>query len=179
MKITKHVTIEASADKVWKVFAHDFDTASEWMASVPKSYGKNVGQQFEGAKSSGRVCELDANPDGIKASERFLAYDETNKTCTVEVSLLNTPALVPILRNVLNFSVKESGQNQSAVTWIVTPQLKPFASLLYPLTYPLIKFGLGMFMGQITGELKYFVENGEPHPRKVKAVSKMKLATNE
>ena len=178
MKITKHVTIEASADKVWKVFAHDFDQASEWMASVPKSYGKNLSKEFEGAKSSGRVCELDANPNGIKASEEFLAYDEKNKSCTVEISLLNTPALVPILRNVLNFSVKDSGQNQSAVTWIVTPKLKPVASLLYPLTYPLIKFGLGLFMGQITEELKYFVENGEPHPRKVKAMGKMKLATN-
>ncbi len=175
MKITKHVTIEASAEKVWKVFAHDFDQASEWMASVPNSYGKNLGKEFEGAKSSGRVCELDANPNGIKASESFLAYDEKNKSCTVDISLLNTPALVPILGNVLNFSVKDSGQNQSSVTWIITPKLKPFAYLLYPL----IKFGLGLFIGQIIGELKYFVENGKPHPRKVKAIGKMQLATNE
>lgn len=175
MKINKYITIESSADKVWKVFAHDFDNAREWMSSVPSSYGKKLGEKFGGAMSSGRVCELDGNPDGIKASGSFLNYDEENKSCTINIDLLNTPALVPIHGNVLNFSVKDSGANQSEVTWEVTPKLKPLARLFSPL----IKIGLGLLMDQITGELKYFVENGMPHPRKLKAISKIKLASNE
>jgi len=171
MKIIKKTTIGEPADKVWKVFAHDFDSAGEWMSSVPNTYGKNLGKKFEGAKSSGRVCELDG---GISVSEPILAYDEVNKTLTLETFFSNAPPLVPILGNVVNFSVKDSGKNQSVVTWIIKPKLKPFAYLLYPL----VKFGLGLFIGQIIGELKYFVENGKPHPRKLKAISKLQLATN-
>jgi len=37
MKIHRDVTIQASADSVWEVFAHQFDSAGNWMASVPKS----------------------------------------------------------------------------------------------------------------------------------------------
>lgn len=174
MKITKIISIEASADKVWQIFAHDFNNASEWMSSVPHSTGKNLGQLFDGAKSSGRVCELDANPDGIKASEKFLAYDENKKTCSVEIDIVNAPAIVPIYGNVLAFSVKTNGTEKSEVTWEVTPKLKPWSS---PISL-LVKFVLGLFFSQILEEFKYFAENGEPHPRKLKAISKMKPALN-
>jgi hypothetical protein len=58
------------------------------------------------------------------------------------------------------------------VKWVVTPKPKPLAYVIAPL----IKLGLGIFIGQITEELKYFVENDIPHPRKVKATSKMNAA---
>ena len=168
MKITKTATIEESIDKVWNVFAHDFDNAYKWMASVPKSYGKALGEKFEGAQTAGRVCELDGNPDGIKASETILAYDEENKTCTVEILLVNAPFLVPIKGNILNFSAKEEGPDRTSILWEITPIIKPAAKIISPL----IKIGVGKFMAQIIEELKYFVENGTPHPRKVKALEK-------
>ena len=174
MKIIKKIQIEATADKVWGIFAHDFDSASEWMASIPNSYGESTSKAFEGNKSEGRVCELNGNPNGIKATEEFLAYDEINKTCTVDVTLLNTPAVMPILGNILDFEIQDVGANRSEVTWTVTSKLKPHAYIIYPL----IKFGLGILVGQIIEELKHFVEQGQPHPRKVKATAKLKLAAN-
>jgi uncharacterized membrane protein len=45
MKIAKNVIIEAPIDKVWEVFAHDFNNAYIYMASVPKSYGKELGEK--------------------------------------------------------------------------------------------------------------------------------------
>jgi hypothetical protein len=171
MKITKQLDVDAPADKVWKVFAHDFDRASEWMASVPHSYGKDVGESFEGARSAGRVCELDGDPNGIKASESFLAYDEKARTCTVKIDITGSP-MIPIHGNVLAFSVEENGPSRSIVKWVVTPRLKSPGYLIYPL----IKLGLGHFIGQIAEELQYFVENDTPHPRKVKATRKMQAA---
>jgi hypothetical protein len=47
------------------------------MASVPNSYAQSNGASFEGAHSDGRVCELSPDKNGMKASEKFLAYDET------------------------------------------------------------------------------------------------------
>ena len=44
--------------------------------------------------------------------------------------------------------------------------------------WPLIRLGFGIFIGQIMEELQYFVEKGTAHPRKIKALSKAKLAEN-
>jgi carbon monoxide dehydrogenase subunit G len=174
MKITKQVEINAPAHKVWKVFAHDFDRASEWMAAIPNSYGEDVGESFEGAQSAGRVCELNGDSNGMKASEAFLAYDENARTCTIDVTFVNAPALIPTFGNVVEVAVSESGPNRSTVRWIIKPKLKPFGYLLYPL----IRVGMSAFTGQIIEELKYFVENDTPHPRKVAATNKLRVLQN-
>ena len=152
MKFTKRAIIAAPADKVWGVFAHDFDDAHEWMASIPHSYGKAVGEQFDGATSAGRVCELNDDPNGLKASEQFLDYDEQGKTCTIRVDFVNTPSLFPIHHNELTFSVTESGSGSCETTWAVRSRLKPHGYLLYPL----LRIGLSVLIGQVIGELKYF-----------------------
>lgn len=174
MKTTKIITIETTADKVWTVFAHDFDNAYKWMASIPKSLGKDNGKRYEGSSSAGRVCELDSNPNGMKASESFLAYDDEKKTCTVLIQFFNTPFGFPLVQNVAEFSLSEHGNNKSVVTFSITSTLKPFAFIIYPI----IKLGFGFFIQQIVEELKFYVENGTPHPRKIKAIDKMKLAAN-
>lgn len=175
MKTTKIISINASADRVWDVFAHDFDNAYKWMASIPKSFGKDNGQHYEGCSSTGRVCELDSNPNGMKAQESFLAYNEECKSCTVLIEFLNTPFGFPLVKNVAEFSLVEQGKSQSVVTFSITSTLKPLAFMIYPL----IKFGFGFLFQQILEELKFYVENETPHPRKVKAINKVKLATNE
>lgn len=38
MKFTVTSKIKVNSEKVWKVFAHEFDSAYKWMASVPQSY---------------------------------------------------------------------------------------------------------------------------------------------
>jgi hypothetical protein len=47
---------------------------------------------------------------------------------------------------------------------------KPFGYLLWPL----LRIGFGNFVGDIMGKLKFYVENGTPHPRKIKAMKKLK-----
>ena len=175
MKSTKTITIDTAGDKIWNVFAHDFDNAYKWMASVPKSVGKDNGKKFEGSSSAGRVCDLDGNPKGVKATESFLAYDEEKKTCKVLIEFLNTPFGFPLVQNVAEFSINEQSGTQSVVTFSVTSTLKPLAFIIYPI----IKYGFAFFVKQIVEELKFYVENGTPHPRKVKANNKMKLSTNE
>jgi hypothetical protein len=110
----------------------------------------------------------------MKASESFRAYDDEKKTCTVLIQFLNTPFGFPLVQNVANFSLSEHGNDQSVVTFSVTSTLKPFAFIIYPI----IKLGFGFFIQQIIEELKFYVENGTPHPRKIKAIDKMKLAAN-
>ena len=54
------------------------------------------------------------------------------------------------------------------LVWVATPELKPIGKFLGPI----MKLGLGRGFGVILEEFKYFVENGKPHPRKVKAMEK-------
>ena len=134
MKTTKVITIDTPGDKVWDVFAHDFDNAYKWMASIPKPFGQDNGKKYAGSSSAGRVCELGG----------------------------------PLVQNVAEFSLIEQGENQSVVTFSVTSTLKPLAFVIYPI----IKFGFGFFVKQIVEELKFYVETGTPHPRKIKALNK-------
>jgi len=119
MKTTKTITINTTGDKVWEVFAHDFNNAYKWMASIPKSFGKDNGTQYPDCSSAGRVCELDNNPNGLKAKESFLSYSEEDRTCTVLIEFLNTPFGFPLVQNVAEFSLTEQGNNQSVVTFSV------------------------------------------------------------
>ena len=96
-------------------------------------------------------------------------------SCTVLIEFLDTPIVFPLVQNVADFSLSEQGENKSEVNFTVTSTLRPLGFILYPI----IKLGFRTFVKQIMEELKFYVENGTPHPRKVKAINKMKSATNK
>jgi hypothetical protein len=168
IKFTKKAVVNADADKVWRIFAHGFNDAYKWMASVNHSFAKNNGESFEGCQSNGRVCELSSDGKGIKASEQFLAYHEENKTATVRIDFLNTPFIFPVKFNTLDFSLKKIDGDTSEMTWKFRSNIKFLSYLLWPL----LRIGFGVFIKQIIEELTFYIENGTPHPRKIKAMKK-------
>ena len=167
MKLTKTTTIEATVDEVWDLFAHRFNDADQWMSSVPKSYGHD-GEPLNGASSAGRICELRPDGTGMKASERFIAYDEAAKTCSVHVDLIDAPRVFPIDHNSLDFSVVAASGGGATVTWEFGAKLRPWAYLMWPLLWK----GMSVAWSQLCEEFKHYVETGTPHPRKVAAVKK-------
>jgi hypothetical protein len=88
----------------------------------------------------------------------------------VRITFKNAPFVIPIIANNADFNVTDTADAKSEVVFTVTSELKPWAYLLFPL----IKLGFGVFVSQIIEELKFYVENGTPHPRKLKALSKQK-----
>ncbi|NOX31134.1 MAG: SRPBCC family protein [Actinobacteria bacterium] len=165
MEFTRKITVNAPAEQVWAVFAHGFDDAHKWMASVPNSYGKENGTRFDGASSAGRVCQLQPDPSGLKASEQFLAYDESAKRCTVRIDFVDTPRVFPVRYNTVEFSVVDDAEGGSITTWGFSSKIKPWA---FPM-WPVIRLGAARFVTQIGEELAHYVETGSPHPRKVAA----------
>ncbi len=162
------MNVSASKDMIWKVFAHDFNNAYNWMASVPKSYHQSNGKLFDGAKTDGRVCELTTKSEGIKASEQFLTYDETKQTATVKIDFINTPSMFPVRYNMLEFSMNAISEEQTEMIWKFSSRIKPLAYIIYPL----VRKQFSTFVFEIMEELKHYVENGTPHPRKIKAMEK-------
>jgi hypothetical protein len=168
IQFTKKTIVNADSDKVWGIFAHGFNDAYKWMASVNHSFAKNNGESFKGCQSEGRVCELSSDGKGIKASEQFLAYNEEDKTATIRIDFLNAPAFFPVKFNTLDFSLRHIDGGKSEMTWKFRSDIKPLGYIIWPL----LRIGFGKFVGDIMGELQFYVENGKPHPRKIKAMEK-------
>lgn len=172
MKLTKTTKIDAAAADVWDLFAHRFNEADQWMASVPRSYGQENGTRLEGASSAGRICELQPDGTGMKASERFVAYDEASKTCSVRVDFVDAPRVFPVHHNSLDFSVVDDPDGGSTATWVFGAKIKPWGYLMWPLLWR----GFSVGWSQMCEELKHYVEIGKPHPRKVAAIEQASSA---
>lgn len=168
MKYTATTKINASADEVWKVFAHQFDEADQWISSVTRSYGTDRGEQFEGATTTGRVCEFKPDGSGMKVFERFVAYDEAAKTGRVRVDFIGPPRMLPMQSLSLDFSVSDDADGGSTAVWGFGAAIKPLAKIMTPV----LKMGMKKAWSELAEELAYYVENGSPHPRKLAANGK-------
>jgi hypothetical protein len=89
IKFTIDTALTVPAEKVWTVFAHEFDDAQSW----------------------GRICELDQG--GIQASEKFLNYNEQEKTCTIRIDFVGAPVFFPVDHNTLFFAVTDMHKSGS------------------------------------------------------------------
>ncbi len=168
MRLTKTTKIAATADQVWDVFAHRFNDADQWLSSVPRSYARESGVALEGAPSAGRICELQPDGKGMKASERFVAYDEAAKTCTVRVDFVDAPRVFPVHHASLDFSVVDVPDGGSTATWAFGAKIKPWGYLMWPLLWK----GFSTGWSHMCEELGHYVETGTPHPRKVAAIER-------
>ena len=168
MKYETTTKIKTSADKTWTVFAHQFDEADQWISSVARSYGTNRGEQFEGATTTGRICEFKPDGSGMKVFERFVAYDEADKTGRVRVDFIDPPRMLPMQSLSLDFSVFDDADGGSTAVWGFGAEIKPLAKIMTPV----LKIGMSKAWNELAEELAYYVETGEPHPRKVAAIEK-------
>ena len=106
LKVSKEVTINASADKVWTQ-VKNFDGLNTWHPAVAKDEivaGKNneVGAE--------RLLTL---KDGGTIKEKLLAYDA--KAHSFKYSILE--GVLPVSDYTSTLSVKSAGKDKSTVTW--------------------------------------------------------------
>ncbi|QFR39480.1 SRPBCC family protein [Candidatus Gracilibacteria bacterium 28_42_T64] len=168
MKVSIKVLINSPIGDVWKVLADDFDKAGDWMSPVPKSHKIQEGKSASGSPMVGRICEFTSKgAQGLLANEKITFYDGDKHLMTVEIVPKNGPGLLPIVKNTLDISAISVGDDQTEVIWTANPQLKPHGYVLYPL----LILGFKKGFGDILEELKYFVETGKPHPRKLKKIN--------
>ena len=170
MKVSNKILIDKPVSEVWQTLALDFHKAGEWMSVVPKSYQIESGHTVENAPMVGRICELTSKANGPFAEETITFYDGVNRTMKVNVVPKN--GKLPIVQNNLVISAKGINNHQSEVTWDSDVELKTIGKILKPV----LKAGLNKSFNDLLVELKYYVETGQPHPRKVKANQKLATA---
>ncbi|MEL6150237.1 MAG: SRPBCC family protein [Chloroflexota bacterium] len=162
MKLSSTVVINAPAEKVWQVVAHDFAKIGEWASGVEKSVINVEAATPEGATVGGRVCSV---PGFGQIRETFTEYDEAGKTFTYEAT--GMPFFVTSAHN--GWAVQAIDANTSRVSFNLEMNVLPLVGTLMAIP---MKMQLTKLLDEATEELKYYVEIGEIHPRKQALIAK-------
>jgi len=160
MQIRSHTTINAPATEVWHVIAQQFDAIGEWASSIPTSYAAPEVSPLPGAEVGARVCATGVR--GFKdVHEQFTSYDEEAMRFAYEA----TTGLPWIVRHAENhWQVRPLDQSRCEVEAQAVVVLRAVPGLILA---PLLRIQMNRLGRQTFEELKYYVEQGKPHPRKV------------
>ena len=154
------ITINAAADKVWRVLAHNFDDIGRWATVISASKAATDMPAPEGAAVGGRVCSA---PGFGEVQEKFTYYDEPARRFGYK-GIEGLPSFIKAAEN--NWSVHALGANKCLVESRAEVDFKLIPGLLM---IPIFKFQMGRTGAKLLEELKYYVEHDHPHPRKLKA----------
>jgi hypothetical protein len=159
MQITSHTTINAPASDVWRVIAHQFDAIGEWASAIPTSYAAPDAPPPVGAEVGARVCATSVR--GFKdIREQFIAYDEEAMRFVYEA----TAGLPWIMRHAENqWHVLPLDESHCRVEAQAVVDLRSFPGFIL---VPLLRMQMNRLGRRTFEELKYYVEHGQPHPRK-------------
>ena len=161
MQFQKSIQIDADADRVWQIVAHEFDRVGEWSSAVQSSGVNEEAAVPEGATVGGRVCVTDFGD----LTETFTAYDEQNRTFTFQVT--GMPSFITLAQNTVE--VNPTGPNRSEVSLNIRMETNSVGKVMGPMFAIKLKNTLNTFLG----ELKAFAEQGELSSRKQKQLAKV------
>ncbi|PWJ34205.1 SRPBCC family protein [Sediminitomix flava] len=166
MKITKSIKIKASIEKVWQVWAVEFDKAGDWMSQVVHAVEKKEGQLALGSPMIGRVCTFSDKENAPYAEEDIKLFDKENYRLNIQVVPYNLPA--PVVQNLLKSKLNKVSEEETEIVFEANIEIKTVGYFLYPI----LKGGLSKGLDEILEELKYYAEKGIVHPRKLKKLEK-------
>ncbi len=159
MTIDLETTIAKDVEAVWQVLGKEFAHADAWASVINHSKGSGAG--LHGATCSERVC--DTSMGGL--GEKLVEYSDQKHTLSYQVY------------RGMPFMIKEATNTWTAIpatpqTTVVKLSMKlQYKGILGTLARPLMNMMMKKMMTETLDELKYYVEYGTPHPRKVKAIA--------
>ena len=148
MELTRQTTINASADKVWKILGADFNNISEWASFVLESKADP-----DLPDGGGRVCQV----AGFGATtESLYEFDDQRRKLGFTFVGKKNPFFMKEIKN--GWQVEPKGEDQAVVHTDIQVKLMPVFKQL--LSGPMSKM-MGKRAEKILSELKYFSENGK------------------
>lgn len=149
LKMEQQFDIKAPARTIWRVLAHEYQHMDRWCSLVKSCLSVTDGAVSNGHDVSGRICD--------QVQENFVYYDD--RAMCFGYQAQHPPLLMRKAAN--SWRVQAIDDNRSRV--FVAPEIDAHPVLAL-LIRPLIKL-----MGQrVIEELIYYLEQGKPHPRKLK-----------
>jgi hypothetical protein len=161
MIIDREIIVNANIESAWKVLGTQFADASRWATVVNHSEGS--GESFNGASCSERGCSV-KGMGNIK--EKILQFSNDNHSLTYQI-VEGMPGMVKYATN--SWKLTSLGQDRSKLEMQMNVEVSGFMGWMMQ---PMMKMQMGNMGTGITEDFKYYVENGKPSPKKIKAVNK-------
>lgn len=157
MNVSGEIVINKPVQDVWEIVGNQFGEAYRW-GSVLK-HTKTHGRQLHGVVCDMRTCDI-AGIGTIK--EKILEFDPQRHVLAYEV-VEGFPFFVK--RGVNQWRLIAEG---SSTRLTINAEIET-SGIVGLLMAPMMKMQMSSIMKKTREDLKYYVENGKPHPRKVKA----------
>jgi len=160
MQFSKTIIINAPAEKVWNVYGRDFANVGFWATAVSHSVANDQLPKVNNSPVGGRLCQTIFG----QISEEFTAYDDDKRSFSFKGVFVSK-----MFKSVVNTSELTSvDENTTEVK--ITPNIQ--LTFIGMLMYPMIRMNLSKSLNEILDDLKYYVENGKPSPRKLASQEK-------
>lgn len=163
MELRNEIVIEAPAERVWHALGERFMHVSEWAAPIHASCPVGPPEPGVGVTRSCSIAPFGPVKAGV-VKERLTRFDRAAMALEYE-ALEGLPSFLGHATN--RWSVDRIEESRSLLrihaTLTVTGPMVLFGCV--------IKWQLEAGGAKVAEELKYFIENGRPHPRKVAATA--------
>ena len=155
MDIIKKITIDKPVEEVWEVLGNQFGQISNWASIISESkvYGES---KLNGVNYSIRETNT---IKGITKQE--ITSFEPKKHSLSYKSISGTPPIIKEVR--AHWTLAKNDSNTTSLVMDFTADMKGLGFILAPI----VKKKLGKIGDDLLEELKYYVENGKQHPRKI------------
>ena len=155
MNIIKKTTINKPVEEVWEVLGNQFGEISNWASIIKESkvYGES---KMNGVNYSIRETNT---LNGITKQE--ITSFEPEKHSLSYKSLTGTPPIIKEVRAL--WSLTKSDSNTTNLVMDFNADMKGLGFILVPI----VKKKMGKIGDDLIEELKFYVENGKQHPRKI------------
>jgi len=162
MKIISEIIINKPVSDVWDVLGNKFSDWHVWGSSL--LHTKGSGKKINGNVCESRTCDVQGMG---KIRERTLEFDPKKYSLSYEV-IEGFPFFVK--SGVNRWSLVPEGE-QTRLLMDAEIETQGFVGMIMK---PMMKMQMTGLLKNVTEELKYYVENGTPHPRKKKALESKK-----
>ncbi|MFT5512208.1 MAG: hypothetical protein ACI8SE_000605 [Bacteroidia bacterium] len=155
MKIVKELIINKPIEDTWEVLGNQFGNIDKWSSLILRSEvsGKAT---LPGVNYSVRSTETTGGP----TKQELTAFNPEQHTLSYK-AIAGAPFFAKAIRATWSLS-----KNKSDATDLVLDFEVDFKRIAGILT-PIVKKKLGKVGDELLEELKFYVENGKPHPRKL------------
>lgn len=160
--IKQELIIKSPINKAWQVLGPEFADAYKWASSIKHSEARNH-ETMNGSTCTERGCSV-SGMGNIK--EKILQYSEAEHVLSYQV-YDGMPKMVKYAAN--NWKLTDLGNGTTKLE--MTIEMKT-GGLMGWMMKGMMRKKMTKMSKQIAEEFKYYVENGKPHPRKIKSINK-------
>jgi|CXWL01.1.fsa_nt_gi uncharacterized membrane protein len=160
--IDKEVVINAPIGKAWEVLGPQFADAYIWASAIKHSEARNH-ESLNGSTCTERGCKVKGIGD---VKEKLLSYSESEHKLSYQVY----EGMPKMIKNAVNYWTFVS--TPDGKTKVISHIEMRVGGLMGSMMKGMMKRKMTKLQSEVVEEFSYYVENGTPHPRKIKSNNK-------